>query len=185
MNKNHTKLQRIVLISILTGILFVQEQILTPLPNIQLTIFLIVVYSVVFTLTESILMITVHVLLDNILLGSLNLVTFPFMLIGYLIIPITLKTIFRKIRSPRALALLGILYAFIYSWIFIIPNIWLLKIPFSVYLIQDIPFEILLASSSFLTILWLYEPFKKVIDMYIPQTNKKAQKEPIDNKEEI
>ena len=82
-------------------------------------------------------------------------------------------------------SLASILYAFIYSWIFIIPNILLLKIPFSVYLIQDIPFEILLAASSFLTILWLYEPFKKVIDMYIPQTNKKAQKEPIDNEEEI
>lgn len=184
MNKNHNKLQRIVLISILTGILFVQEQILTPLPNIQLTIFLIVVYSVVFNFTESILMIIVHVVLDNILLGSLNLVTFPFMLIGYLIIPITIKTVFRKIRSPRALALLGILYSLIYSWIFIIPNIWLLKIPFLVYLIQDIPFEILLAASSFLTILWLYEPFKNIIDMYIPQTNKKVLEEELNNTEE-
>lgn len=184
MNKNHDKLQRIVLISILTGILFVQEQILTPLPNIQLTIFLIVVYSVVFNFTESILMIIVHVVLDNILLGSLNLVTFPFMLIGYLIIPITIKTVFRKIRSPRALALLGILYSLIYSWIFIIPNIWLLKIPFLVYLIQDIPFEILLAASSFLTILWLYEPFKNIIDMYIPQTNKKVLEEELNNTEE-
>lgn len=159
--------------SILTAILFVQEQVLTPLPNIQLTFFLIVLFSTTFTLLETMLMITVHVLLDNILLGSLNLVTFPFMLIGYLIIPITLKTIFRKVRTPLMLSILGILYVLIYSWIFIIPNIWLLKVPFWAYLIQDIPFEILLAASTFLTILWLYEPVKNIINMYIP---------PLDNK---
>ncbi len=156
--------KRLVIISILTAILFVQEQILSFIPNIQLTFLLIILYSKTFDFIESVLMITVHVILDNLLMGSFNLTVVPFMYIGYLIIPITLKTIFRKVNSSIGLAFLSILYALLYSWVFIIPAILILEIPFWTYIIQDIPFEILLVTSSFLSVLWLYKPLKRVLD---------------------
>ena len=156
--------KRLVIISILTAILFIQEQILSFIPNIQLTFLLIILYSKTFDFIESVLMITVHVILDNLLMGSFNLTVLPFMYIGYLIIPITLKTIFRKVNSPIGLALLSILYSLLYCWVFIIPAILILEIPFWTYIIQDIPFEILLVTSSFLSVLWLYKPLKRVLD---------------------
>jgi len=156
--------KRLVIISILTAILFVQEQILSFIPNIQLTFLLIILYSKTFDFIESVLMITVHVILDNLLMGSFNLTVLPFMYIGYLIIPITLKTIFRKVNSSIGLALLSILYSLLYCWVFIIPAILILEIPFWTYIIQDIPFEILLVTSSFLSVLWLYKPLKRVLD---------------------
>ncbi|MGI6781665.1 MAG: hypothetical protein ACOX56_02365 [Acholeplasmataceae bacterium] len=165
--KNSEKTKRLVTISILTAILFVQEQILTPIPNVQLTFLLIILYCKTFNYVESVLMITVHVILDNLLMGSFNLTVMPFMYLGYLVIPITLKTIFKKVESPLGLAILSILYSLIYSWIFFIPAILILEIPFWTYLIQDIPFEIILAASSFLSVLWLYRPLKRVLDSHL------------------
>ncbi|MGI6787035.1 MAG: hypothetical protein ACOX5X_00490 [Acholeplasmataceae bacterium] len=112
-------------------------------------------------------MITVHVILDNILMGSFNLTVVPFMYIGYLIIPLTIKTIFKKVESPLWLALLSVIYSLLYSWIFIIPAVFILQIPFWTYLIQDIPFEIILAASSFLSVLWLYRPLKNILDQQL------------------
>ena len=112
-------------------------------------------------------MITVHVILDNILMGTFNLYVLPFMYVGYLIIPLTLKTIFKNIGKPLTLGLISILYSFIYSWLFIIPNVILIQSPFIAYLIADIPFEIILSVSSFITVLWLYQPLEDVINSFI------------------
>lgn len=162
--QSNQRTKRLVIISILTALLFVQEQILTPIPNVQLTFLLIILYCKTFNYVESVLMITVHVILDNLLMGSFNLTVMPFMYIGYLVIPITLKTIFKRVESPLGLAILSVLYSLIYSWIFIIPAVLMLDIPFWTYLIQDIPFEIILSASSFLSVLWLYRPLKRVLD---------------------
>ena len=112
-------IKRLVIISILTAILFVQEQILSFIPNVQLTFLLIILYCKTFNFIESVLMITVHVILDNLLMGSFNLIVVPFMYAGYLVILITLKTIFKKVNSSLGLAFLSILYSLIYCWIFL------------------------------------------------------------------
>ena len=89
------------------------------------------------------------------------------MLIGWLIIPILLCTIFKKVQSPLYLALLGVMLAFTYSWINIIPNLILTSATIISYLIADYPFELLLAASSFLSILWLYTPIERVFKKII------------------
>src|SRR5574344_1197180 len=109
-------IKRLVIISILTAILFVQEQILSFIPNVQLTFLLIILYCKTFNFIESVLMITVHVILDNLLMGSFNLIVVPFMYAGYLVILITLKTIFKKVNYSLGLAFLSILYSLIYCW---------------------------------------------------------------------
>lgn len=149
--------------ALLTVILFVQEEVLSFLPNIQLTILLIMLYSRCLGFYKTSIIVFVHVILDNLVMGSFNLVFMPFMFIGYLIIPLLLNTCFKKIEKPIILSFISILFAFLYCWIYLIPVALTLEISILDYLVADILFEGLLALSSFLSVLWLYEPLKKVL----------------------
>lgn len=158
------KIKDITLCAICTSILVVQEQILAFLPNIQLTLFLMVVFSKKLGLIRTIIIITCYTLIDGLIGGPFNIIYFLFMLIGWLFIPILLCTVFKKVKSPLFLALLGVMFSFSYSWINIIPNLILTSANIISYLIADLPFEVLLAASSFLTILWLYKPSEIVFE---------------------
>lgn len=163
-NKNILTTRDITLIALLTTLLFIQEQALSFIPNVQLTVFLLVLYSKKFGLIKTIIISSIHVLLDNLVMGSFNIIFVPFMLIGWLIIPILLNTIFRKVNSNIVLALLGVVFSFVYCWIYIIPNCIILQVDFFTYLIADFVWEVLLASSSFITILLLYNPCSNALD---------------------
>ena len=112
----------ITLIAVFTTILFVQEQLLTSLPGIQLTFFLIVLFSKTLGLTKTSLIVLLHVILDNFYMSSFSVLYTPPMLVGLLLIPFTLCTIFRKTESPFVLSFLGIFYSLVYCWLFIIPS---------------------------------------------------------------
>ena len=98
-------------------------------------------------------------------MSSMNPVFMTFMMIGWSIIPIVLHIV--KVDSSMGLALLSIVFALVYSWVYIIPNVLVYEMDFMAYLMADIPFEVLLAMSSFITTLWLYEPCKKVFIKYL------------------
>ena len=157
----------IALVAILTALLFAQEQLLTNIPGVQLTVFLIILYSKVLGLTKTSIIVIIHVLLDNIFISSVSLVYTPTMLVGWLLIPITINTIFKKANSALELALLAILYSLIYSWLFVIPTYFILNVNPVHYIMSDILFEIILASFSFLTTLWLYEPCSKAMRQFL------------------
>ena len=157
----------IALIAVLTGVLFVQEQLLSFIPNVQLTVFLLVIYSKKLGLVKTSVITIIHVLLDNMIMGSFNILYLPFMLVGWLIIPIMLNTLFKKVDSNIKLAFLGILFSFIYCWIYIIPNCIILEVDFITYLFADISWEILLAISSFISIILLYDPCSKIFDKFL------------------
>ena len=157
----------IAIIAVMTTILFVQEQLLSSLPGIQLTVFLIILYSKKFGLAKASLIIFLHVMLDNFYMSSFSLMYTPTMLLGWLIIPLTLCTFFKNLESPFLLGLLGCLYAFIYSWLFVIPNYLIMHIDPIAYLASDIIFEIILAICSFLSVLFLYRPCSRVMDILI------------------
>lgn len=150
------------LIAVLAVLLFALEQALTLLANVQVTVLLLVLYSKMLGWKKTSIIVVIHVLLDNLVMGSFNLMTVPFMLVGWLLIPLFLGTLFKRIEKPLPLAFLGILFSFLYSWIFMIPGALIQGKAFMEYWIADIPFEIILAVSSFLSILWLYEPLAKI-----------------------
>lgn len=166
-NNNAINVKDITLIALMTTILFVQEQILTFIPNVQLTVFFLVLYSKKFGLLKTTTICLIHVVLDNFVMGSFNLIYMPFMFIGWVIIPISLNTVFKNVNSNIILAFLGIAFSISYSWIYIIPNCIVLQVDFITYLLADIIWEILLATSSFLTILLLYKPCSRKFDKYI------------------
>lgn len=148
----------LVILSAATTILFVSEQVLSFIPNVQVTFLLLIVYSKVFKLNKTLLIILIHVLLDNLFMASFNIIFVPFMFLGYSIIPIAIN--FIKVEEELKLAFLSILFSVIYCILFIIPNTIFLGLNFFDYLIADIPYMIILTISSFLTVLWLYKPIK-------------------------
>ncbi|HHU56045.1 MAG TPA: hypothetical protein GXZ48_05105 [Acholeplasmataceae bacterium] len=151
--------------AILTGILFIQEQILSFIPNVQLTVLLIVLYSKILGGPKTAIIVLIHTFLDTLLFNGL--IYFPFMLAGWLIIPITLNTIFKRVENIYALAGLGFLYSITYSWMFVLANSLIGEVSFVHYLLSDIIFELILGISSFISILWLYEPLKKYHDNFV------------------
>lgn len=162
--ENKFTVKDITLIAIFTAILFVQEQLLSFIPNVQLTIFLLVVYSKKLGLFKTIIITLIHTILDCLVMGSLNLMYFPFMLVGLLLIPVLLNTLFKKVESNIALSFLGILFSLLYCWSYIVPSLIVLEIDFVSYMAADVVWEITLAMSSFLSILLLYNTCANVLD---------------------
>ncbi len=160
---SNNKVRDITIIALFSAILFVQEQIISLIPNVQLTVFFIVVYSKVFGLKRTLIIILIHTILDNLINASFSLIYLPFMLIGWSIIPIVICTIFKDTENPIVLAIVGVGCSFIYCWMFMIPNWLLTDVDIWAYFINDIIFEVILAISSFLTILWLYKPCTKLL----------------------
>ena len=156
-------IKKITIIAVFSAILFVQEEALTFIPNVQLTVFLLILYSKVFGFKDTVIIVCIHTLLDNIVMGSLNILYFPFMLIGWLLIPVTTCTLLKKCDSNLILAVFSIFFSFIYCWIFMVPNIIFYSINIKAYLLSDILWEIILATSSFLTTLWLYRPCASIL----------------------
>ncbi|MCF7931416.1 MAG: hypothetical protein K9L02_07910, partial [Acholeplasmataceae bacterium] len=129
------------------------------------TTLLVVLYSRIIGFKKTMLIVIIHVFAINILspFGPVIPMQIPAMLIGWLLIPILLHTVFRKFSSAWTLAIFGFFFGFVYGWMFIPVSIWILEIPFLTYLYADVLFELIMAVSNFLTILWLYEPLKKIL----------------------
>ena len=155
----------IIIVALLATLLIVQEQLLSFIPNVQLTFFLLVLFSRKLNIVHNLIICLIYVILDGLLSGGFNLFL-PFMLVGVLIIPLSMNTIFKKVESNILLALLGILYSFLYSFILIVPGCILFNMDFITYLKGDIVYEIVLAVSSFGSILLLYNPCSKIFDEY-------------------
>lgn len=160
------KVYDLALISVLTAILFIQEQLLAFLPNFQLTFFLLILYAKKLSFKQSVFITITYVLIDGFITSSIGLIYTPSILIGLLIIPITIHTIFKHVESSIKLAFISIIYSLIYSWLFIIPFVFMLKVDWYAYLTADILFEVILATSSFLTTLILYDPLSNVFDLW-------------------
>ena len=161
------KVKQIVQVALLASILFVQEQLLSFLPNIQLTIFIILLYSKCLKFKETLLIILIHVVLDNLLNGSfIHYIVIP-MFIGYFFILVFTHIFLKNAESPLILASCGVIFSIVYSLSFLICNVIMLDINPVAYLISDISFTTLLIVSSFLSILWLYLPLKKILDTKI------------------
>lgn len=155
---------RIITISLAISITFVQEQLLLFIPNFQFTILLIILFTRYFTFRESFIYIMVYVLLDNMYMGSLNLLYTPPMFIAWMLIPISQKLFLHKTKSELKLALFAFAFGFVYSWTFIPVRMLEMGISeFWPYLLLDIPFEIILATTGFMTVYWLYKPLNNVL----------------------
>ena len=158
-------LRNIAIISFMATILFVQEEALTIIPNFQFTFLLIITFSVVFGFKRTFFIILIHVLLDNLFMGTFNLLAIAPMLFSYTMIDLVINAF--KIKKAIPLAFLSIIFSLIYIITFIPFGLFILDVKLGQYLIADIPYDLILISTNFLLVLWLYEPLKKAISILI------------------
>ncbi|QWC00671.1 hypothetical protein KHQ88_03635 [Mycoplasmatota bacterium] len=156
MNKH---IKEITLLAIATSVLFVQELMLSFIPNIQLTSLLILVYTKVFGLKKTYMIIIVHVFIDNLLFGSLGMINvwMP-MALAWLLISTLFYIVEKHTQSLIVIALTGYLFGHIYGLMFIPFQAFVLEIDLVLYLLADIPWQIIMGISNFIAILWLYNP---------------------------
>ncbi|MBO5415045.1 MAG: hypothetical protein J6A83_00260 [Clostridia bacterium] len=164
MRKGRFKTSELTLLAMLTAILFVQETLLSSIPNIQFSVLLIMVYAATLGIPKAMLVMTVHVLLDNIIWGSLNPLTACPMWLGWFIL-ILIGFALRKTPLPAIVAG-SVLGSIIYCLCFALFNYLFMDINIIAYLTADIIFEILMCCSSVVTVMFLYRPAEKLINMY-------------------
>ena len=83
-----------VVMAALTAVLLLQKQLLTFLPNVTLNFFLILLYSKVLGLGRTAAIVTVYLLLDSILWGSINPIFTTAQWIGWMWGPLITCTLF-------------------------------------------------------------------------------------------
>jgi len=160
---------RIVRIALFAAILFVQEELLTFIPNVQLTQILITVYYYSFGLVDSLIIVIIHVILDNLFMGSFSIEYTPAMFIGWASLVLILYT-FDQLTNNKSInknkyvigAIVG-LHGIIYSWLFLLTSIFVFKYEFIPYLINDLLFEAILVLTGFVTTIFLLEPLTKTL----------------------
>lgn len=155
-----------ILLAFAISILFVQEQILAFLPNIQLTVVLLIVYSSVFSKKEMFILIFVYVFLDSMYYGGLNPFYMIPMLLGWSLIPIVHHGLLKHTKNEYVLAIFALIFGFVYGWMFIpfhmIQTSIMNPIP---YLVGDFLFEVIMGTTGFLTVLWVYKPLLHLFDL--------------------
>ena len=144
--------QRLVRIAIFAAIIFVQEFVLSFIPNVQLTQCLITVFYYSLGLVDTLIIIVIHVFLDNLTMGSFNLIYTPAMLIGWISLPLILH-LFKRNQNRFFSATIVALHSIIYCMLFALANALILEVPFLTYFIADIPFEVILIVNGFITTL--------------------------------
>lgn len=157
--------KKMMMISLSIAIVFTQEQLLVFLPNIQLTVVLIIVFVSVYSFKESIILITAYVLLDNMYMGGMNPLYLMPMLLAWYLIPISYHTFLRKTKNELYLGIFAFGFGFVYGWMYI-PFKMLEQgiFEFWPYLLADILFEVIMAVFGLLTVVWLYKPLYKVMN---------------------
>ncbi|MCK5387817.1 MAG: hypothetical protein KAJ22_00890 [Candidatus Izimaplasma sp.] len=151
--------KRLLMVALSIAIIFTQEQLLMFIPNVQLTVLLIILFVSVFSFKESMIMITAYVFLDSLYMGGFNVFYMVPMMLAWYLIPLSYHTILRQTKSELKLAIFALVFGFVYGWMFIPFNMIQTGIPnFIPYLIADLPFELIMATTGFLTVLWIYKP---------------------------
>ena len=158
------KLRDLLVITFAAVILFVADELLHSIPNVQLSVFFLVLFSRKLKTARTALVIVIYVLLDALYMTAVNPVYMTFMILGWMMTPVLMNTLFARTESELVLALGSILCALAYCWMFAIPNVLIYRMDFVKYMLADLPFEAILCASSFLSVLWLYRPCSKAWD---------------------
>lgn len=160
-------LKEVVLLSFMTTVLFIQQIALSAIPNIQFSFLLVVVYTKAFGTRNTMMITLLHVFANVLIYGGYMYVIAPFMVLGYWsVIAIVQVTPRSKKNYNIRLAVAGFIGSLTYSWILAIPSIFILGLNWKLYLAADLVWELVLGLSSFITILFLFEPLEKVLKNY-------------------
>lgn len=159
---NPIKVKDIAIMVMLAALLFVQEEALTLIPNIQFTFLLIMLYGAVLGPKKASLIVLVHVLLDNLFMSSFTPTVMLPMLIGHEIT--MLIGYYLKNKNTIILSIGITISSIIYAFLFFITTIFVYDINPLTYLIADIPFDIILIACNILCVILIYNPLYKILN---------------------
>ena len=158
--------KKIVTLSFMTAVLFSQQLLLFALPNIQFSFLLVVVYAKAFGTKETMTITFLHVVANTILYGGFMYVLAPFMILGYWSVIAIVNLALRRQKNSIILATGSFIGSLTYSWILAIPSIFIFDINWKVYMMADIPWELVLGLTSFITVLLLFDPLYNLLSNY-------------------
>lgn len=157
-------IRRLTLLSLLTAILFVQEELLSFLPNVQFSFLLIFTYACCLSVGESLMIVTVHVFLDSLYMGAMNPFYMLAMFVGYTVL--VLLGHFARNSALWVKCLLSALGTLCYALAFLPVGVVLYHVSPWAYLLADLPFDGILVACTVITMLLLHVPLKKCIDRF-------------------
>lgn len=147
----------------LLAILVIQEEILSFLPQVQLTVILIIVYARFLSSKELYPLVFAYVILDNLIMGSFNFLYTPAMIFSWLLLALVARAIRNK---PDYVAfLVAVIFPFPYGWSFLPATAILQNFTLAqtiTYLKIDLGAEALMAVASVVTYLAFYQPLKEL-----------------------
>ena len=173
-SKTKNSIRSIALVAMLLAILIIQEEFLIFVPNVQLTVILIIVYAQFLSNKELYPLVIGYVILDNLIMGSFNLLYTPSMFFSWLLLAYVSK---KAINSPDYVKLIiAIAFGFVYGWSFLpatalVQNFSRIE-QFYLYIKYDLIFEITMATSGLVTYLIFYNPLIHLFKQLFDQTNK-------------
>ena len=163
-------IQAICRIAMFAALVEAQELAFLALPNIQLTQLLIVVFTAAFGLPEALAMVTCYWLIDNTVMGSFSVTYSPAMLVGWMLLVFITWLVYRFLVKkpdgflPRLIpALFTAFHAFLYCWGFMVVSCTMYHMPWWGYFMSDLPFEIALATTGFVTVFILSPTLIKLL----------------------
>ncbi|MCF7923855.1 MAG: hypothetical protein K9L64_01965 [Candidatus Izimaplasma sp.] len=164
----NSKIKEITLLAISTAILIIQEFAFSFIPNIQLTTFLIMVYVRVFGLKKTLTIVIIHVIIDNLLFGSIGMLNIVIpMMIAWILIAIIFYFVQKKTNNILVFAIFAYLFGHLYGMIFVPFQAFILQIDILTYLLIDILWQIVMGIGNLLAVLWLFHPLSNVLnDLY-------------------
>ncbi len=144
----------------LLAILVGQEFIFTSLPGVQLTVIFVIVIAQFLTYEELIPLMVGYSILDNLLMGSLNMVYFP----THLIIWLGFALLMRRMRHQKdyIILIVATVYSFLMGFAYLPASIFMMHLDswemIKAYIIADIPFDLIMAVNTVVTFWFLYIP---------------------------
>lgn len=155
-------LKRLTMLTLYAAVLVVSDWALSYIPNIQVSMLLVVLLATLVPMRESLPVVTAYVIIDNLLYGGLTLYTIPMLFSWYGVVLVA--TLVKKyISSSKAFAILSIPLSVWYALPFMGMSVYLYSLDPVAYILADIPFWILMALSSYFTIDLLYSPLHKML----------------------
>lgn len=156
------KLKRYILLAMMSALFVASDWALAFVPNVQVIMLLVAVIASTFKLWEGALVLLIYVLADNLLGYGLSWYTIP-MYVGWVVSLASFRLLFNEGAGKNTLKFASIILGFWYSIPFAITTVAVYGTDLYAYIVADIPFAIVLALSSYVTIDLLYTPLTKTI----------------------
>jgi energy-coupling factor transport system substrate-specific component len=165
-NSARSTLKQLILTAMYLAVIVVLESLMAGLPNIQLTVVLMMAFAVTFPKAIFTPFILAYVVIDNFvgifIMGSID----PFIMIPMTVAWLVLLYVTYAFRKKPLLWLIGfgLFFGFLYGWIYIPAHMIRFGITtFWPYLLADLPFEITMAVTNVISISLLFPPLVKLL----------------------